>query len=40
MGVWRSARVAAAHDGKDIQLLSSFFNAVAGEQVSFTDENY
>jgi hypothetical protein len=33
MGVWRSARVAAAHDGKYIQPFSSFFTAVAGEKV-------
>jgi hypothetical protein len=39
MGVWRFARVAAGHF-KDIQPFSSFFTAVAGEKVSFTDENY
>jgi hypothetical protein len=33
MGVWRSARVTAAHDGEDIQPLSSFFTAVVGEKV-------
>jgi hypothetical protein len=32
------SRVAAAHDCEDIQPFSSFFTAVAGENVSFTDE--
>jgi catalase len=36
MGVWRSARVAAAHDGEDIQPFSSFFTAVAGEMAALT----